>query len=190
MSKEVEHVYQELIRTVESREELSPKQQEILERWQFANETMRNDFLIGMPLEDMIMEKFGVSRNTARNDISASGSYFLTDEKIDKDLWRGRLAFWQLKGLALAFKNDNMRDFNSGIKNLYLIMGLDRKESGKPDPKLFQQNVYNFFSDPTRLGITAVTEREVRELIQNIDGISPDERQQLIQDADAYPDEQ
>jgi len=188
MSRAEEHTYQELIRTVESREDLSPKQQEILDRWKFAHQKMSNDFMIGMPLEDEIMQKFGVSRNTARNDINDSSSYFITEEKIDRDLWRGRLAFWQLKGLALAFKNNNIRDFNSGIKNLYLIMGLDRKET-RIDPKLFQQNIYNFFSDPTRLGITAVKESEVIQLIESIEGLSSVERTKLIKESDAYPDE-
>jgi hypothetical protein len=187
MSRESELTYQELVRTIEAREEMSPKQIEILERWKYAHKTMNDDFLIGMPLEDKIMEKFGVSRSTARKDILDSNSYFLTEDKIDKDLWRGRLAFWQLKGIALAYKNDNMRDFNSGIKNLYLIMGLDRKDT-KLDPKLFQQNIYNFFSDPRRVGIKAVTEPEVLELIDEIEGISPSERERLIQEADGYPE--
>jgi hypothetical protein len=188
MSREVELTYQEMVRTIDSREQLSPAQQNILDRWKFCHKTMNDQFKIGMPLEDAIMEKFGVSRSTARNDISASNSYFLTDEKIDKDMWRGRLAFWQLKGISLAYKDSNVRDFNSGIKNLYLIMGLDRKDT-KLDPKLFQQNVYNFFTDPRRVGITAVTEREVMELIDTIEGITPDEKQKLIQEADGYPDE-
>lgn len=188
MSKEVERTYQELIRTIESREAISPTQQVILDRWIFAHKCMREDFIVGMPLEDKIMENFGVSRSTARNDISASNSYFLTNENIDKDLWRGRLVFWQLKGLALSYKANNMRDFNSGIKNLYLIIGLDRKDQ-KLDPKLLQQNVYNFFADPRRVGIKAVTESEVKDLIMQIDGISPLERKKLIEDADAYPDE-
>lgn len=189
MSREVELTYQELIRTIESRENLSPAQAVILERWKFAHKQMNDQFIIGMPLEDAIMKEFGVSRSTARNDISASNSYFLTEEKIDKDLWRGRLAFWQLKGIALAYKADNIRDFNSGIKNLYLIMGLDRKDT-KVDPKLFQQNVYNFFSDPRRVGISAVTEHEVLAMIDKIEGITPSEREKLINDADAYPEDE
>ncbi len=188
MSREVELTYQEMIRTIDSREQLSPAQQNILDRWKFCHKTMNDKFLIGMPLEDAIIEKYNVSRSTARNDISASNSYFLTDEKVDKDMWRGRLAFWQLKGLKLAFDKDNLRDFNSGIKNLYLILGLDRKDT-KLDPKLLQQNVYNFFSDPRRVGITAVTESEVMELINEIEGITPDEKQRLIKEADGYPDE-
>lgn len=188
MSIEAERTYQELVLSFESKQ-VSPTQQIILDRWKFAHDAMRDDFLIGMPLENVMMDKFSISRTTARNDINASNSYFLTEEKVDRDLWRGRLAFWQLKGLALSFKNDNMRDFNSGIKNLYLIIGLDRKDV-KVDPKLFQQNIFNFFSDPRRVGITAVTESEVRDLISQIDGISPLERQKLILDADAYPDEQ
>lgn len=180
-----EKTFRQLIRAYEADEskELTIKDESILERWRFAHTTMTADFKIGSALEEEIMSKFGVSRHTARKDIMAANKYFLTDDKIDKPFWRYILSVWQLKGISLAYKNDNMRDFNSGIKNLYLILGLDQSDGKLTDPKLFQQNIYNFFSDPQKLGIEPVSEAEIIQLIDSFKDINQSERLKLMADA-------
>lgn len=177
--------FRHLIRAYEADEskELTLKDEHILERWKFAHSTMATDFKIGSALEEAIMEKYGVSRHTARKDIMAANKYFLTEDRIDKPFWRYILSVWQLKGIALAYKADNVRDFNSGIKNLYLILGLDQPDSKVLDPKLFQKNIYNFFSDPRKLGIEPVSDKEIMELIDSFKDINQSERTKLMVDA-------
>lgn len=184
--KEQDKAFLQLIRAYESDENthLTPKDESIIERWKHAHHTRTSDFKIGSELEESIMEKFGVSRHTARKDIMAANKYFLTEDRIDKPFWRYILSVWQLKGLALAYKNDNMRDFNSGIKNLYLILGLDQPDSKILDPKLFQKNIYNFFSDPRKVGIEPVPEKELLEMIDGFKDITPSQRKKLLQDAE------
>jgi hypothetical protein len=178
--------FRQLIKAYESDEStnLTTKDESIIERWKFAHQTRTADFKIGSELEESIMEAFGVSRHTARKDIIAANKYFLTEDKIDKPFWRYILSIWQLKGLSLAYKNDNIRDFNSGIKNLYLILGLDQPDSKTLDPKLFQQNIYNFFSDPRKVGIEPVSEKELLEMIDGFKDITPSQRKKLMQDAE------
>ncbi len=164
--------------------DLTPKDESIVLRWQYAHQVRVSEFKIGSDLEESIMEKFGVSRHTARKDIVAANKYFLTEDKIDKPFWRYILSIWQLKGLALAYENNNIRDFNSGIKNLYLILGLDQPDSKILDPKLFQKNIYNFFSDPRKVGIEPVPEHELIQIIDGFKDISPSQRKKLFQDAE------
>jgi hypothetical protein len=178
--------FRQLIKAYSSDEssELTPKDESIIERWRFTHQTRTAEFKIGSDLEEAIMEKFKVSRHTARKDIMAANKYFLTEDKIDKPFWRYILSIWQLKGLALAYENNNIRDFNSGIKNLYLILGLDQPDSKILDPKLFQKNIYNFFSDPRKVGIEPVPEHELIQIIDGFKDISPSQRKKLFQDAE------
>lgn len=184
--KDQDKAFRQLIKAYESDEstDLTTKDESIIKRWKFAHQTRTADFKIGSELEESIMDEFEVSRHTARKDIIAANKYFLTEDKIDKPFWRYILSTWQLKGLALAFESNNMRDFNSGIKNLYLILGLDQPDSKILDPKLFQQNIYNFFSDPRKVGIEPVSEKELLDMIDGFKDITPAQRKKLIQDAE------
>jgi hypothetical protein len=187
-----ERAFRKLILAYESDEskELTVKDEAILDRWRFAHNVITNDFKIGSAAEEAIMAEFGVSRHTARKDMYNARQYFLTDDKIDKPFWRYILSIWQLKGIALAYQNDNIREFNSGIKNLYLIMGLDHPDSKLHDPKLFQQNIYNFFSDPKKVGIEPVTDKEIMDLINSFKDITESERTKLFADAQVEESEQ
>lgn len=184
--KDQDKAFRQLIKAYASDEsaQLTPKDESILDRWKFAHHCRIAEFKIGADLEESIMEKFKVSRHTARKDIMAANRYFLTEDKIDKPFWRYVLSIWQLRGIALAYENDNMRDFNAGIKNLYLILGLDQPDSKILDPKLFQQNVYNFFTDPKKIGIEPVSEKELMSIIDGFSDISPSQRKKLLQDVE------
>ena len=162
--------------------QLTSNDKNIIARWRFAQDSMTAKFKIGPGLEDAIMQQFNVSRHTAKKDIAAAKTYFLTEDRIDRPFWRYILSVWQLKGISLAYHANNTRDFNAGIKNLFLILGLDRSDN-TVDPKLFQQNIYNFFSDPGKIGIEPVTESEIVELIDSFQDITPSERKKLFKDA-------
>lgn len=158
----------------------------IMKRWNYAHELMVDDFIIGKDLEDKIIEKFGVSRNTAKLDIKNANDYFINETEILRniDFWRMLVFKWQLKALALAYKTNAIKEFNAGIKNIYLILGLDKASDG-PDPEKFKDQINNFFSiNIEDFNIKQeIDETAVLEFINQIDGLNTADKLNILKDA-------
>jgi hypothetical protein len=159
--------------------------EKVLKRWKYAHEQMINHFRFGKDLQEALMDKFDIGAATARLDIQNANNFFLSQDDIlsNIDFYRMLLFKWQLKGVALAYKKNEIKEFNSGIKNLYLILGLNKAKDGM-DPKLFkQQIVNNFHIDARKFSHVEVNESDVIEFIENIDELSPHEKAKLKRDA-------
>lgn len=183
--KEEDKTYLELVNRFKTDSDLSPSDQQIMERWKFAHEVQKNQFKFGQELVDEIVDKFDVSQRTARYDIENAQKYFITEQDIDKTFWRGMLLQWQVKGLALSYANDKIKEFNAGIRNLYLILGLHKSGKGI-DPKYLQKNIFNFYGDMKRLGLPEVKEEDIIQLVEEIiadENVSNDQKNKILKDA-------
>ena len=175
----------ELINSYRDDKPLTEKDIKQMERWKFAHDEQVNNFKHGRDLVEAIMSKYNVSMSTAYNDIANSNKYFITEQMIDKDYWRGLLLRWQLKGLKLAYDNNKERDFNAAIRNLYLILGLHKKDN-PITPGMLKESVFNFWTDVKKLGIPEVEEADIIELIEEVtldQNITSEQKQKLYRDA-------
>jgi hypothetical protein len=188
--KEDDKVFLELTEKFKSDTKLTTKDMEVMERWKFAHDAQTNDFIMGKELEQNLMDRFGVSLRTARYDIANAKKFFITDQQIDKDYWRGLLLSWQIKGLKLAYEANKIKEFNAGIRNLYLILNLHKTDK-LVNPKLLQQNVFNFFADPKRIGLPEICEAEIIELVEDMikdENVTPEQKNKILKDAGIHPD--
>lgn len=63
---------------------LTPKQHEILLRWEYADEMIRKDECKRETIAQLIMRKFGVKRATAYQDIASAESVFASSTPMNK----------------------------------------------------------------------------------------------------------
>lgn len=183
--KEDDKKYLELVNKFKSDEKVTEADIRIMERWKFAYDSQVNDFLMGKDLEQAIIDKFNVSVRTAKYDVENSKKYFITEEMIDKTYWRGLLLRWQMKGLQLSYAKDQIKEFNAGIRNLYLILGL-HKTGKNIDPKLLQQNTFNFFTESKRVGVPQIEEADIIELVEEIirdENVTKPQKEKILRDA-------
>jgi|LSQX01.2.fsa_nt_gb hypothetical protein len=181
MNKE-NQAFLELARKFKDDKPLSQMDLKIIDRWKAAHNLMVNEFMVGQDLEQALQDKYpDLSIRTIRYDIANARKFFITEEMIDKDFWRGMLLRWQLKGLHLCFKNDDTKEFNTGIRNLYLILGLHKRDRNI-SPGVMKQNIYNFFSDPQRAGLPQVEDADIIELVESFDEINSEQKQKILLD--------
>ncbi len=187
--KQDDKTFLQLVERFKSDQKLTEADLNIMERWKFVHDSQINSFLVGKDLEQALIDKFDISIRTARYDIANSKKFFITEEMIDKDYWRGLLLRWQLKGLKLSFDNNNFKEFNTGIRNLYMILGLGKGDKNV-NPKMLRQNVFNFYSDPKRIGLEEITEAEIIELVDEItaeEKLTPEQKAKILRDAGVQP---
>lgn len=165
--------------------QVKPVNEKIFERWKHAHNLMVNEFKYGKELQDAIVDKFGVNPATAKLDIYNANEYFLSQDDIlmNADYYRMLLFKWQLKGVALAFRKNEVKEYNAGIKNLYLILGLNKASDGM-DPKKFKTQIINHFHiDARKFNHIEFNDSEVIEFIDSIEELSPHEKVKLKRDA-------
>ena len=162
---------------------IAPK--DILLRWNYAHDQITNHFKYGKELENLICQKFNVSAVTAKLDIKNAKQNFISEDEVlmNIDYYRMLLFNWQLKGVALAYKNDQIKEFNSGIKNLYMILGLNKAVDG-PDPRNFKDQIVNHFHfDSKKFDYAKIDAEEVESFIDEIVELSAHEKLKLKRDA-------
>lgn len=100
-------IIEQYIATDESGITLTEKQEELLIRWRYADELIRQQRYIKEDVSKFIMKKFNVSRDTAFRDIVSAEAVFSSSTPLNKKYHIGlRIEFLEKQIRAAATAND------------------------------------------------------------------------------------
>ena len=134
-------------------EELPKHLQLIFDRWDYANNLVKNylsaDDHAEKPknfsyseIANMLIRKFGISRATAYRDINDSQLFFGSINKQDKNYWRQIFLGIGMKALQMSLKKNDYDRIFRGIEKLSEMLGLNKDDSNMPDWSKLQPNLY------------------------------------------------
>ena len=147
---------------------LPPKQQALLERWNVADNLLR-EHLSERKVVPMLMDKWGYSESSARRDLDCARRVWGTRPRADKDYLANMLIDYLTETMVKAGKASKFGDVSRLAKVIIEAAGLNRREEEAPDPAALERPValVTVYS-PELVGGTPMTEGDRAELVQRM----------------------
>lgn len=140
---------------------LSEKQQEMLNRYDFADNLIRKYIHRGR-VANILMKKFKISKAQAYKDIRDSKIMFNSTNKLDKEYWRGVAHDWIVDCIRTAVLEKNNKDRIAAVAVFVKLHQFDKEFTDFPDFAAIQQNIYHITMNPEVLGINKDDDIETR----------------------------
>jgi len=120
---------------------LHQKDKEKLDRWDFIVDCIRN-YDTESEVRDKLMHQHGVARSTAYRDIMEAKHFYGSTTKEEKNFWRQALVEMQTQVIRKAVAQENWQEANRGIKNMAMMLNLDKEDVELPNWEELTNNNY------------------------------------------------
>ncbi len=143
---------------------LTPKQVEMMERWNVADNLLR-EHMAERTVVPMLMEKFGYSESSARRDLDCARRVWGTRPRADKDYLANTMIDYLFECMVKAGKDRKWRDVEKLAGRIESLAGINRREDLPEDPEgLRRPVVIQIGYNPESIGGTIMSEQERTQL--------------------------
>lgn len=120
---------------LDGREEspLSPKQMELMERWNVADNLFR-EHMSEKVVVGMLQDKFRYSESSARRDLDCARRVWGTRPRADKDYLANTLIDYLMECMVKAGGERKWRDVEKLAGRIESLAGIGKREEAPPDP--------------------------------------------------------
>lgn len=162
---EAEAIVKWLQTPVADRGALDPKQMELFERWNVADNLLR-EHLSERKVVPMLMDKFGYSESSARRDLDCARRVWGTRPRTDKDYLANMIIDYLTETMVKAGKREKYGDVARLAKVIIEAAGINRRDETPEDPDALMRPVallavYN----PTLVGGVNIADNDRAELV-------------------------
>lgn len=145
---------------------LSPKQMELMERWNVAD-NLKREHMSDRKVIPMLMEKFGYSESSARRDLDCAMRVWGTRPRSDKDYLANMLVDYLTETMVKAGKAQKFGEVARIAKVIIEAAGIGKKDDIPFDPEDLKRPVaiapgYH----PEQIGGTTMNEETRKALFQ------------------------
>jgi hypothetical protein len=147
---------------------LDPKQMELFERWNVADNLLR-EHMSERKVLPMLMEKFGYSESTARRDLDCARRVWGTRPRTDKDYLANMLVDYLTETMVRAGKAGKFGEVARIAKVIIDAAGIGRKDDVPVDPLELKRPVaLQPMYLPETIGGTPMSELDRRALFEQV----------------------
>lgn len=153
---------------VGDRAPLPAKQMELMERWNVADNLLR-EHLSERTVIPMLVQKFGYSESSARRDLDCARRVWGTRPRADKDYLANMLIDYLAETMVKAGKAQKYGEVARIAKVIIEAAGIGRKDEPDVDPAELQKPVaLTPAYAPEQLGVAPMTDEQRRELLEQV----------------------
>lgn len=147
---------------------LSPKQMEQMERWNVADNLLRQH-MVERHVVPMLVEKFGYSESTARRDLDCARRVWGTRPRGDKNYLSQMLVDFLMETMVRAAKDRKFGDVARIAGKIMEAVGIGKPDEQLPDPdELNTFATIEIVNDPTLINATPMSDDERRLLAERV----------------------
>lgn len=163
---------------------LSKKEQELLERYDYADNLIRA-YRSDKNIVAMMVKKFKYSKITAYRDIKNAKYVHGSVCKVEKEYWRDVLIKSIIETMAMAKSKKDFKALAMCHANLYKAVGLDKDENNAINFEHLEQHIINITYSPNLLGVEPIENLE--EAINELKKKRLNKTMNSIDDAEIIP---
>lgn len=112
---------------------LSPKQQELMERWNVADNLFR-EHMSERTVIPMLMDKFGYSESSARRDLDCARRVWGTRPRADKDYLANTMIDYLFECMVKAGSERKWRDVEKLCGRIESLAGIGKRDEQPENP--------------------------------------------------------
>ena len=106
---------------------------EVMKRWDFAHDLLM-DHRTRMAVINQLVQKYGINKRTAQNDIEAAQQLFAF-KGTDRELAKGYMEQWGIELYNMCIAAGDFKAAQGQFRNLMKLHGLDRPDSEQVPPE-------------------------------------------------------
>lgn len=150
------------------RSPITPKQQELLERWNVADNLYR-EHMSERKILPMLMDKFGYSESTARRDLDCARRVWGTRPRADKDYLANMLVDYLTESMVRAGKAQRFAEVARLADVIVKVSGIGKKEEEVVDPEeLMKPMLLMPVYQPEQIGGAQMNEQQRAALMKRL----------------------
>lgn len=152
----------------DERSPLSPKQLELMERWNVADNLLR-EHMSERTVVPMLIHKFKYSESSARRDLDCARRVWGTRPRADKDYLANMLIDYLTETMVKAGKAQKYGEVARIAKVIIEAAGIGRKDEPEVDPDELQRPVALVPAYvPEQLGAAPMTDAQRSQLLETV----------------------
>jgi hypothetical protein len=147
---------------------LTPKQLELMERWNVAD-NLKREHMSDRKVIPMLMQKFGYSESSARRDLDCAMRVWGTRPRSDKDYLANMLVDYLTETMVKAGKAQKFGEVARIAKVIIEAAGIGKKDEQLEDPEELKKPVAlipGYY--PELVGGSTMTEEDRKALFQKV----------------------
>lgn len=152
---------------VSERSPLNPKQMELLERWNVADNLYR-EHMSERKIIPMLMDKFGYSESTARRDLDCARRVWGTRPRADKDYLANMLVDYLTESMVRAGKAQKFGEVARLADVIIKAAGIGKKDEDLDPEALKRPMLVIPMYDPELIGATPMDDAKKEALIKRL----------------------
>lgn len=125
---------------------LTQRQQAMLERLDFADNMLRNEFRTEKHIVEVIHKRYGVSKATALSDVNNAKQVYGSINKLVKNYYRQIVVNMALETFEKARTVKDLKSMNDATSRIIDALGLKKDDPEMPNFKTLEQ--HNYFLTP------------------------------------------